>query len=223
MYKNTHEITSLDKQIILLSKNWFADYLESNKIELSSIEILKHMIAKYVGSEPQYITTNNVYWWVSRLYSYLSDSGLFPELSTNNLLERFTRILNPFWKTEKSQEEDLIENLLGGISMTEGVGLDALEIKLGEPDFTLLDGIRCIKNGLELIESANDDECVVFKTSGKKGDFLLSGGSVDKVMGYYKCEWATSYYSDNVDEIDFKDVRNIRYVKKSEVKIKSYD
>jgi len=68
MYKNRHEITELDKQIILFSKNWFSDYLEANKIELNRIEILKYMIAKYVGSEAQYVETNDVYRWVSQLY-----------------------------------------------------------------------------------------------------------------------------------------------------------
>ena len=141
MYKNRHEITELDKQIMLFSKNWFSDYLEANKIELNRIEILKYMIAKYVGSEAQYVETNDVYRWVSQLYCFLSDSGMFAELSTENLLNRFTRVLSPMWKTYNTKEEELILTLLGGISMTEAKGLEELRIELGDPDFGMLDEI----------------------------------------------------------------------------------
>jgi hypothetical protein len=220
MYKNTHTITELDKQIILYSKNWFGNYLDDNKIEISDIEILRHMIAKYVGSYPQHIATNDVYYWVSRLYCYLSDSGLFPELSTKSLLDRFTRVLNPMFKTDRSKDEEFILTLLGGISMIEAKGLDELGIDLGKPDYSQLEGIRHIKNGLELVESAKEDEFVLFKTRDRQGEFVLCGGSVDKVSGYYKSQYGTYFYYDDLIDVDFKDIYNIRHIKKSEIKIK---
>ena len=216
MYKNNYEITSLDKQIILFSKNWFGNYLDANKIEVGDIEILKHMISKYTGTEVKYLATHNVYYWVSNLYSYLSDSGEFPELSTKSLLDRFTRVLNPFYNSSHTQEEEIILTLLGGISMTDAKGLDALGIDLGEPDFSQLKGLRHIKNPFELLCNVDhNEEYIMFNIPHYKTDFIYVDGS-----GQVSCvdgRIIKDYDKEDVIEVDFKDIHNIRYVKKTEL------
>lgn len=142
MIINDYEVSELDKQIILLTKNWFGLYFKENDIQVDEIEVIKYMIANYTGSEQECISLGDVYFYVCNLYSYLSDSKLFPKLSTKCLLDRFVRVLNPLLKTDKTQFEGLINTLLGGISITSKKGLEELGIELGEPDFRFLKGLE---------------------------------------------------------------------------------
>ena len=215
MYKNNYEITSLDKQIILFSKNWFGNYLDANKIEVGDIEILKHMISKYTGTEVKYLTAYNIYYWVSNLYCYLSDSGKFPELSTRSLLDRFERVLNSFYKSSYTQREEIVLTLLGGISMTDAKGLDALGIDLEEPDFSQLKGLRHIKNGLELVSEAESNEYVVFNIPNYKNDFICNGGS-SMIVSCINSNLLSDYDMEDILDVKFKDIHNIRYIKKTE-------
>jgi hypothetical protein len=219
MFRNEYKITSLDKQIILLSKNWFNNYLEENKIEKSTIEILRYMVAEYVGSDVKHIGNNDVYYWVKNLYCYLSDSGKCRELSTKDLLDRIDRVLNTMWNTNKTQSENLIETLLGGISCTRGTELDELGIELDEPDYSFLKDVKCIKDGLALICSAKNDEMIMVNVKDMKGDFIITGGGVYKLSCINK-RLLGIYEIEDIEEVDFKDIYNIRYVKKVEVEVR---